>query len=152
MLHFLNKKIFTLFCISLTLTICGCCNTKSKGTQTQTYEEQQAASNHIYTVSATSAQGLTALNNAADLATDFCSVRNKQSKIIDYKAKYLGLTDSQKKLIGEANKKFGESNSTTSDRDYKATIKFRCVSKDYNNSMFLTPKQMLKQAELEAKS
>lgn len=143
----LNKKIFSLVCIGFALIICGCHRNASK--EAEIDPEKQPI--HIYTVWSKSAKDIDALNNAANEAVRFCAAQKKQPEIAEYKTTYLGLTDKQKKLVEKANKEFNEYNDTTSDRDYKITVKFYCIPKDANQSMFITPREQAEQAKLEAK-
>ena len=84
---------------------------------------------NLYTVTATSSSEVKANNLVMGKAVKICEHSQYKVDVLEHTSNYQGMNAEEKSLVGMANKALGASKKTTSDRDYKAIIHFRCKIK-----------------------
>jgi len=85
---------------------------------------------NLYTVTAVSASELDANNMAMEKAIKICDFRPYKVQVLEHISRYQGMDAQEKALVGEAHNAIGVSGKTTSARDYKAIIRFKCKTPD----------------------
>lgn len=124
----------TLGCVALGIALvltAGCINVqhdyKDYGTIDRS-ENPTVYPVHTYTVNATSAEDIDALNDAAGAAVNFCANSNLDAKILSRAITYQGMTDTEKDIANNASTLFNKFTAPTrTNRDYRLTVKFVCV-------------------------
>ena len=81
---------------------------------------------NLYTVTATSSDEVLANNLVMNKAVRICDHSRYKVEVLEHTSAYQGMSNEEKSLVATASKAIGSSSNTTSDRDYKAILHFRC--------------------------
>jgi len=81
-----------------------------------------------YTIFATAADDVDALNKATNIAVRFCDESKKYADTLSCKINHQGMNDGEKRITLRASEIFDQPKPvTTSARDYRVTLKFICI-------------------------
>lgn len=81
---------------------------------------------NLYTVTATSSDEVLANNLVMNKAVRMCDHNRYKVEVLEHISSYQGMSAEEKSLVETAGNALGSSKKTTSDRDYKAILHFRC--------------------------
>ena len=118
-----------LICILAFIFLSSCSNQNAISQQyiMNAFEEKPPVPLLVYTTTSQANDDIVALNNALAKASQTCNMLKMRAEIMSTEYNRIGYTNRQQNLINQANNKLGTNYSATSNEDYIALLRFKCI-------------------------